>query len=71
MAVTKDLIQQNIQSMMLWVLKDNSSCRFYEKMGGEVITSIAVDFAGKELTELAFGWKNISPIGMNPNHCSV
>lgn len=45
--------------MIVWVLKDNISCNFYGKMGGKVVDSKSVDFSGKELIELAYGWKDI------------
>lgn len=57
--VVHALVKQDIHSMIVWVLKDNPSRHFYEKMGGEVVDRITVDFSGKELVELAYGWKDI------------
>ncbi|WP_323368611.1 GNAT family N-acetyltransferase [Radiobacillus deserti] len=34
-AVTKELLKQNLTSMLVWVLRDNASREFYEKMGGK------------------------------------
>lgn len=59
-AVVADLLKQNIYSMLVWVLKDNNSRNFYEKMGGKVVDSETVDFDGKNLIELAYGWEDIS-----------
>jgi ribosomal protein S18 acetylase RimI-like enzyme len=57
--VAHSLVEQDIHSMLVWVLKDNPSCHFYEKMGGKVVDSVTVDFSGKELAELAYGWQDI------------
>lgn len=54
-AVVNELLKQDLNSMIVWVLKDNISCNFYEKMGGKVVDSKTVDFSGKELIELAYG----------------
>jgi ribosomal protein S18 acetylase RimI-like enzyme len=59
-AVVNELIKQELTSMIVWVLKDNAACNFYEKMGGEVVDHITVDFSGKNLIELAYGWKDFS-----------
>ncbi|PGY03454.1 GNAT family N-acetyltransferase [Bacillus sp. AFS031507] len=58
-AVVNEIIKQDLNSMIVWVLKDNISCTFYEKMGGKVVDCKTVNFSGKELTELAYGWKDI------------
>jgi ribosomal protein S18 acetylase RimI-like enzyme len=59
-AVVKELVKQDLHSMMVWVLKDNGSCAFYENLGGKVVDCETVDFSGKELMELAYGWKDIT-----------
>jgi L-amino acid N-acyltransferase YncA len=61
-AVVNELLKQDLNSMIVWVLKDNNSCNFYEKMGGKVVDSKTVDFSGKELIELAYGWKDINSL---------
>lgn len=60
MAVTEELVKQGIHSMLVWVLKDNPSCRFYEKLGGKLVDSTAVDFSGTLLDEIAYGWNDLS-----------
>jgi L-amino acid N-acyltransferase YncA len=59
-AVVNELLKQDIYSMLVWVLKDNNSRNFYEQMGGKVVASKTVDFSGKKLIELAFGWVDIN-----------
>ena len=61
-AVVNELLKQDLNSIIVWVLKDNITCNFYEKMGGKMVDSKMVDFSGKELIELAYGWKDISSL---------
>lgn len=61
-AVVCELIELGLHSMIVWVLKDNTSCHFYEKMGGKTVASKTIDFSGKKLMELAYGWSNLSLI---------
>lgn len=61
-AVVNELLEQDLNSLIVWVLEDNISCNFYKKMGGKVVDSKTVDFSGKELMELAYGWKDISSL---------
>jgi GNAT superfamily N-acetyltransferase len=57
-AVVKELKQRGFKSMLVWVLKDNPACAFYEAMGGRLLgqTKITID---KELDELAYGWESL------------
>ncbi|MDP4157899.1 MAG: GNAT family N-acetyltransferase [Bacillota bacterium] len=57
--VVHALVKQDLSSIIVWVLKDNSSCHFYEKMGGQVVDHVTVNFSDKELVEMAYGWKDI------------
>lgn len=58
-SVMKELMLENMTTMMVLVLEDNSACHFYELMGGKKISSIEVDFTGTKLTELVYGWDDI------------
>ena len=44
------------RGMLAWVLADNPSCRFYERLGGEAAGESSVALAGVKLRELAFVW---------------
>lgn len=59
-AVVNELLKQDINSMLVWVLKDNNSRSFYEQIGGKVVDSKTVDFSGKKLIELAYVWEDIN-----------
>lgn len=51
-----------LNSMLVHVLKDNTSLLFYEALGGKKIDVVDVQIAGKKLSELVYGWANIRNI---------
>ncbi|MFC4713005.1 GNAT family N-acetyltransferase [Planococcus dechangensis] len=61
-AVSKELLDKGIQSMLVWVLKDNSFSGFYEKLGGKVINEKYITIAGKQIPELAYEWRDVRRI---------
>ena len=61
-AISKELLDRDIQSMLVWVLKENQSSGFYEKLGGKVIYEKYITIAGKQIPELAYEWKDVSQI---------
>ncbi|AQQ55545.1 GNAT family N-acetyltransferase [Planococcus lenghuensis] len=61
-AVANHLLKQGFTSVLVWVLKDNPSKNFYEKLGGRLIGSKDIEISGKRLTELAYGWREIDTI---------
>jgi GNAT superfamily N-acetyltransferase len=58
-AVARRLAESGYESMMVWVLADNPSRIFYEKLGGEPIAEKLIELAGIQLIERAYGWKNL------------
>lgn len=59
-AVAARLIEQGHRSMLVWVLADNPSRRFYERLGGEPLhrdTTLAI--GGDDLVEVAYGWRDL------------
>lgn len=52
-------LEQGFQSMMLWVLKDNPSYHFYQKLGGTDLGEKTIVIGGKELIEVAVGWESL------------
>ena len=57
--VVQELAGLELNSMLVWVLEDNPSRRFYEKMGGRAVDHKIIKIAGKELNEVAYGWEDI------------
>lgn len=53
------LQSEGYRSMMLWVLKENPSCRFYEHLGGKVCADRTIELGGKMLDELGYGWNDL------------
>ncbi|WMJ17866.1 GNAT family N-acetyltransferase [Geobacillus proteiniphilus] len=58
-ALTRDLAQKGIQSMAVWVLADNPSRGFYERLGGEKVAEERVEIGGKALWEWCYGWRDV------------
>ena len=58
--VAERLNRMEIDSMLVWVLKDNPACHFYEKLGGKEISAKEIERKGTKLIEIAYGWKDIS-----------
>lgn len=56
--VAKKLAESGFNSMLLWVLADNSACKFYKALGGEKVDERQTIRAGILLKEIAYGWKN-------------
>jgi len=59
-AVAMRLLQIGIKTMMVWVLAENPSKRFYESLGGKHIYEKVITIDEVELKEVAYGWKDIS-----------
>lgn len=54
--------QVPFSSMLLWVLADNPARRFYERMGGVPVSSKVVTIGGASLTEIGYGWSDLTRI---------
>jgi ribosomal protein S18 acetylase RimI-like enzyme len=49
------------QSLLVWVIDGNSPARnFYEEMGGEILIEQDFSWDGLDLTEVGYGWDDIS-----------
>ncbi|MDD5501836.1 MAG: hypothetical protein PHH26_00020 [Candidatus Thermoplasmatota archaeon] len=45
--------------MIVNVLAQNPSRKFYEKMGGKFITTKNIELGGAKLEETVYGWKDL------------
>ena len=61
LAVAGMLHAEGFASMMLWVLKANPACRFYERLGGEILHERQAVIGGATCDELAYGWRSLAP----------
>ncbi len=49
-------------SAFLWVLRDNPSRWFYERLGGRVVMAADVEVAGVRVPQLAYAWPALEPL---------
>ena len=52
------LNRMGINSLLVWVLAENSACRFYEALKGIEICSKQIKRGDKTLTAIAYGWSS-------------
>jgi len=53
------LLQEGMRSMLLWVLTENPSRGFYERLGGRQLEEKQIAIDGHSLTEVAYGWAEL------------
>jgi len=58
----RELRVREFTSMVVWVLDVNPSRKFYEVLGGQVISQQYIERGGQSYLELAFGWDDLSTI---------
>ena len=63
--IIDQLQQQNIFTMIVFVLEENPSRKFYEFLGAEKIDSVQMELSGKTFNEIVYGWNDISKIEYN------
>jgi ribosomal protein S18 acetylase RimI-like enzyme len=57
-ASARSLLADGMTNMLIWVLRENPSCRFYEAIGGKFVREREVDIRGQNLMEVAYGWND-------------
>ncbi|MBY8981274.1 MAG: GNAT family N-acetyltransferase [Candidatus Lokiarchaeota archaeon] len=60
--VVERLLEKNINSMIVWVLKDNPNGKFYEILGGKYIGQKMLEKEGVDYVAFAYGWDDIRQI---------
>ncbi|RAZ81331.1 GNAT family N-acetyltransferase [Planococcus halotolerans] len=58
--VIEHLKESGRYSLLVWVLEENPSRAFYEKMDGKEVDRKTLSISGKKLTEIAYGWEDIN-----------
>jgi GNAT superfamily N-acetyltransferase len=56
------LYEHGYHAMLLWVLADNPSRIFYEKMGGERVRTKYYEIDGVTLEAIGYGWHSLHPL---------
>lgn len=65
-AVAGCLAERGVSSILLWVFAENKIARrFYESLGGTLIGEDSFELGGVELSEVAYGWKNLNALLAN------
>lgn len=57
--IVDELLSQGHASMLVWVLRDNPSSGFYERLGGQYVAEKPIDIGGTKLIEVAYGWSDL------------
>ncbi len=56
-AVRRDQREAGRKGLMLWVLEQNRTLGFYQRLGGVTVGRKTIEIGGAALEELALGWK--------------
>ena len=60
--VVERFLEKKINSMIVWVLKDNPNWKFYEILGGKYIGQKMLEKEGVDYVAFAYGWDDICQI---------
>jgi GNAT superfamily N-acetyltransferase len=55
----EQLRSQEMKSMLVWVLKGNPTCGFYQKMGGNLVGQKLESIGGQKVIEVAYAWEQL------------
>lgn len=61
-AAANSLAESGCRSVYLWVLRDNPSRWFYQRLGGEAVAESPISVAGRPLVQTAFAWDPIDKL---------
>jgi len=59
------LWDKGFHSMIVWVLEANPSRAFYESLGGALVAKRDISIRGARLTEVGYGWRDLSLSNLN------
>ena len=59
-AVVERLTFSGFDAMLIWVLQDNPSRRFYAALGGSPVRNRTITIGGADLPEVAYGWHDLA-----------
>jgi len=61
-AITRQLYEKGLSSMLVWVLSENPFLSFYESLNGSRVDSKTIKINGENHLVIAYGWKNIKDL---------
>lgn len=54
------LHSKGLESMLVWIMRENPYRKFYEKLGGQLLEqSRDIDYSGKKVNVVCYGWNDI------------
>jgi GNAT superfamily N-acetyltransferase len=59
-ALARALAGRGYRALVVWVLRDNPACQFYEHLGGQPAGEKRVEIGGKELLDVAYAWPDLA-----------
>lgn len=57
--VVERLLETNIKTMIVWVLKDSPYRKFYESLGGKYVGEKMLEYGSTNYRTIAYGWNDI------------
>ncbi len=58
-ALFRRLVASGLDAAIVWVLRDNPSRFFYERLGGRQVSSKEIAIGGSRIEALAYGWRDL------------
>jgi L-amino acid N-acyltransferase YncA len=65
--IAKRLLDEGINSMLVWVLAANPSRPFYEALGARQVSERDITIGGTELKEVSYGWPDLNLVALFEN----
>jgi GNAT superfamily N-acetyltransferase len=62
----REHIRRGFNAMLVWVLADNPSRKFYERLGGRRLREKEITIGTVTLVEVAYGWPDLRPLAETP-----
>jgi ribosomal protein S18 acetylase RimI-like enzyme len=56
------LMRRGLPSALVWVLRDNPSRFFYERLGGKAVATRPIGVGGIDVDAVAYGWRDLAAI---------
>jgi len=60
--IVERLLESDINSMIVWVLKDSPNCKFYKILGGKYVGEKMLEYGCANYITIAYGWDDIRQI---------
>jgi ribosomal protein S18 acetylase RimI-like enzyme len=58
-AMVRQLVDHDLNSMLIWVLETNPARKFYEALGGHVVSQKDLVVQNEYFLEIGYGWEDI------------